>query len=126
VVYEPLFQSRKLWREQRLFICVDSFLIWVNRAAALRALARVSLNMPQHYQAKLHTLEILMPQQSEFAEPQLIQMMQVIALRGATPQRGQVWQLQRCFSQRVGRASWLFYRSIGKRKQPAKIQAAFV
>lgn len=75
----------------------------------MQALARVPLNMPQHYQAKLHTQEILMSQQSEFAEPQLMQM---IPVRGATPQR-------------VGRVSWLFYRGFGKLKQPAKIQAAF-
>lgn len=58
--------------------------------AALQVLARVPPSMPQHYQASLHILEILMSQQSEFAEAQLMEMIEVY---GATPQLEQARQL---------------------------------
>lgn len=58
--------------------------------AALQVLARVPLNMPQHYQANLHILEILLSQQSEFAEAQLAEM---TAIYGTTPQLEQARQL---------------------------------
>jgi Tfp pilus assembly protein PilF len=58
--------------------------------AALQVLARVPPSMPQHYQANLHILEILMSQQSEFAEAQLMEMIEVY---GATPQLEQARQL---------------------------------
>jgi len=45
--------------------------------------------MPQHYQANLHILEILMSQQSEFAEAQLMEMIEVY---GATPKLEQARQ----------------------------------
>jgi len=52
-------------------------------------LARVPPSMPQHYQANLHILEILMSQQSEFAEAQLMEMIEVY---GATPKLEQARQ----------------------------------
>jgi tetratricopeptide (TPR) repeat protein len=58
--------------------------------AALQVLARVPPSMPQHYQANLHILEILMSQQSEFAVAQLMEMIKVY---GAKPQLDQARQL---------------------------------
>lgn len=57
---------------------------------ALQYLAQVPRNMPQHYQANLHILEILMSQQPKFAEAHLAEMN---AIYGTTPQLEQARQI---------------------------------